>query len=108
MRSPECPHCGLSLAEFNKAGRLGCSECYRVFADELHSLLRKIHGSDQHFGKVPVTDPFQLQVRKELLALRRRLKRAIEREEFEKAAGLRDRINQIERLTESDRRTQLR
>lgn len=106
MKLSECPHCGLSLAEFNKTGRLGCSECYHVFAEELHSLLRKIHGSDQHIGKVPATDPIQVEVRKEVLALRRRLKRAIEREEFEKAAELRDRIDEIEQYT--DRRTPLR
>lgn len=108
MRSSECSHCGLSIAEFNKTGRLGCSECYHTFADELHGLLRKIHGSDQHTGKAPTMDPVQLEVRKEILALRRRLKRAIEREEFEKAAELRDRINAIEQYTEPGRTAQFR
>ena len=30
-----CPGCGLSLAEFNGTGRLGCSQCYQTFAQQL-------------------------------------------------------------------------
>lgn len=100
MKSSYCPQCGLSSAEFNKTGRLGCGECYTAFVDELRGLLRRIHGRDHHVGKVPALNPAHLEARKELMFLRRQLKRAIEREEFEHAAGLRDRINEIERITE--------
>lgn len=100
MKPVCCIQCGLSLAEFNKTGRFGCSECYVAFADALPELLRRIHGRTYHVGKVPVTNPAQLSARKELLLLRRQLKRAVEHEDFEKAAHLRDRINTIEQAAE--------
>ena len=100
MKSSYCPQCGLSVTEFNKTGRLGCGECYVAFAGELSELLLRIHGREHHIGKVPAMNPIQLETRKELLNLRRQLKRAIEREEFESAAEIRDRINEIEQMTE--------
>lgn len=106
MKLSYCPQCGLSVAEFNKTGRLGCSECYVAFAGELPVLLLRIHGREHHIGKVPAMNPIQLEARKELLTLRRQLKRAIEREEFESAAELRDRINEIERITEPQKLAQ--
>ena len=100
MREVTCPQCGLSIKEFNESGRFGCSECYRAFANELSELLRRIHGHDHHTGKIPAMNPAHLEARKELLSLRRKLKRAVEQEDFELAAQLRDSINDIERMTE--------
>jgi protein arginine kinase activator len=100
MTASICPQCGLSIGEFHKTGRLGCSECYTVFRDELMPVFRRIHGHDHHVGKVPALNPLHMETRKTLLVLRRQLKQAVEREEFEKAAELRDRINAIEHVAE--------
>src|ERR1700712_4830922 len=49
----KCPHCGFTQADFKKAGRLGCAECYKVFADGLEGLLKTMHKGTRHIGKVP-------------------------------------------------------
>lgn len=95
-----CPQCGLSAVEFNRSGRLGCGECYRAFGADLAIVLRRLHGGGRHIGKIPAPNAVQLEARTALLTLRRQLKQAVEREEFEKAAELRDRITLIEKAVE--------
>lgn len=100
MSEPFCAQCGMSLSDFNDTGRLGCANCYTAFQKELISVFMHVHGYDHHTGKVPVSDPQQLEVRMALLTLRRELKHAVNREEFEQAALLRDRIHDIEHKKE--------
>src|SRR3954454_9320832 len=49
----KCPHCGFTQADFKKAGRLGCSECYLTFREGLAGLLKPRHKGPRHVGKVP-------------------------------------------------------
>jgi protein arginine kinase activator len=88
----KCPNCGLTFAEFARMGRLGCAECYQAFRAELTNLLRRIHGSAEHRGQIAETASEELQSLREEKRLRDELKRAIEAEDFEAAAELRDRI----------------
>src|SRR5271163_4215153 len=48
-----CAKCGFTQADFKKAGRLGCSECYTTFAEGLASLIKAMHKGTKHTGKVP-------------------------------------------------------
>ncbi len=96
----KCANCSLSYEDFRKLGRLGCSECYFSFKEQLGSLLKKIHGSSRHLGKVPL----KIQVAQDahpktdsLEDLRRQLQQAIQSENFEKAAQLRDKIYDMEK-----------
>jgi protein arginine kinase activator len=92
-----CPGCGLSLADFKRSGRLGCSTCYRTFDVSLRGLLRKLHGGTQHSGKVYLPpDPSETDRTARMVGLRRSLSRAVEAEDFERAAGLRDEIRRLE------------
>ena len=92
-----CPACGMTYDDFRKVGRLGCAECYPTFKRSLGTLLKRIHGSPIHVGKSPVRLLKPSKVAKtELLDLKRRLERAIEGEEFEEAAKLRDQIRRAE------------
>ena len=75
---------------------MGCSECYTTFKRSLASLLKRIHGSTHHLGKAPATLGKPAKSRSELLEIKRRLERAIEMEEFEEAAQLRDEIRHLE------------
>lgn len=94
--SLKCPACALSYADFKKIGRLGCSECYFAFKKFLAPLLKRIHGSGMHMGK-SVSKAAKLPKKKmELQDLRRQLQKAIESEAFEEAAGIRDKIKQLE------------
>ena len=91
-----CPDCGMTYEDFRKVGRLGCSECYTTFKRSLSSLLKRIHGSPHHLGKTPARLVKTPKIKSELSDLKHRLERAIEMEEFEEAARLRDHIREIE------------
>ncbi len=92
----KCPVCGMTYQDFQKTGRLGCGQCYETFAKELGALLRKIHGSDRHAGKMPFKGKEALKEQKDLQRLKTELNELIRAEEFEKAALVRDRIKDIE------------
>ena len=93
----KCANCGTSYDDFRKFGRLGCSECYEAFKTHLSNLLKKIHGSNNHFGKAPIRIPeAQKATIESLQELKGQLHQAIQREDFEKAAELRDKIRSLE------------
>jgi protein arginine kinase activator len=92
-----CSFCGLTFKGFRESGRLGCPHCYSSFEAQLRGLLRRIHGGTQHMGKVYLPpDPSASQMEKRLEALRRKLERAVESEDFERAASIRDEIRTME------------
>jgi protein arginine kinase activator len=95
-----CPVCGLTFGEFRATGRLGCANDYTVFKRGLTPLLEKIHGGTvEHRGKVPAHVNERLERQKKLAALRQALNKAIQKEEYEEAAQLRDRIRELEEKT---------
>lgn len=107
----KCTNCELLYEDFRKFGRLGCGECYTSFKEHLAGLLRKIHGSNKHLGKSPAGEktakqelgsPVVSSVPMTLAPmtieeLRKQLHEAIESEDFEKAAQLRDHIRTFEK-----------
>jgi protein arginine kinase activator len=95
-----CPVCGYAYSDFKKMGRFGCPDCYEAFESQLAVLLRQIHGSTQHRGKSPVQLGPMAMIRRELADLKEELSVAVQREDFERAAVIRDRIKEIETRTE--------
>jgi protein arginine kinase activator len=91
----KCPKCGFTQADFKKAGRLGCAECYTTFAEGLESLLKTMHKGTKHAGKVPQALLQSRDQAERLKVLRKKLDKAVEDENFEQAALLRDEIKQI-------------
>jgi protein arginine kinase activator len=87
-----CPTCGYDYSEFKKVGRFGCPDCYLAFEVQLVSVLRHVHGSTHHSGKVPPAMQARTTERQRTAALREELSRAIEAEEYERAATIRDEI----------------
>ncbi|MBC8095719.1 MAG: UvrB/UvrC motif-containing protein [Akkermansiaceae bacterium] len=90
----KCPRCGFTQADFKKAGRLGCADCYKTFAEGLESLLKSMHKGTRHAGKVPESLRQTRDISDRLKSLQKRLSKAIENEDFEQAAQLRDEIKQ--------------
>ena len=94
----ECPHCGLKFKDFRASGRLGCAQDYEVFREELAPLLENIHGESQHVGKSPrrraAASP---QRTAESVNLRKQLQQAVQREDYEEAAKLRDQIRKLDK-----------
>jgi protein arginine kinase activator len=95
--SGRCPSCGMTATQLRQTGRLGCTVCYTHFDDHLRSLLRRLHGGTSHVGKVMLpADPGEEDRTARILSLRRSLQRAVEAEDFEHAATLRDQLRQLE------------
>ena len=88
----KCPACGFTQADFKKAGRLGCSECYKTFAEGLEGLLKTMHKGVRHVGKVPQALRQERDLTSQLKQLQKRLDKAVNEEDFEEAASLRDEI----------------
>lgn len=91
-----CPQCGLCFPNFRKTGKLGCGQCYEQFASELDPIITRMHGGTSHIGKGPVVFHERKTTVEKLARYRRELSEAIEREEYEEAARLRDRIKDLE------------
>lgn len=49
-----CPACGFTRAHLKKIGRMGCPQCYQIFAEDLKSMLQAMHKGTRHVGKSPV------------------------------------------------------
>ena len=97
----KCPACGFTQADFKKAGRLGCPDCYRTFAEALEGLLKTMHKGTRHVGKVPEALRQSRDINDRLAALEKSLSKAVLEEDFERAAQLRDEIKQTRaRLTD--------
>jgi protein arginine kinase activator len=92
----ECPVCGMKFGDFRNSGRLGCPHDYDEFKEELTPLLENIHGETRHCGKTPRRLPQTRQAQSELVQLRKQLAQAINKEAYEEAAQLRDRIRKLE------------
>ena len=93
-----CESCGATLRDFRETGRVGCAECYLAFDAPLRELLRRLHGSTHHTGMRYAAGeaPRQLEPNRTALELREQLRRAVESEQFELAAELRDRLRDTE------------
>ena len=100
VKTTFCPLCNMTLSEFMHKGKAGCGECYRTFRPQTAVMLKKIHGTEKHIidrdetgqkiseSSKTASDP--------LTDLRNALKKAIEEENFEQAAVLRDKIKALE------------
>lgn len=114
----KCTSCSLNYEDFRKFGRLGCGTCYASFKEHLSGLLKKIHGSNRHLGKMPAGNisasstiesvevavdvkektpaPSAMIASDNVVDLKKQLQNAIVAEDFEKAAKLRDKIRKME------------
>jgi protein arginine kinase activator len=96
LEALQCTFCGMTLGDFRRTGRLGCATCYTVFEQSLRELLRRVHGSARHVGRAYQPPEPQRSERATIHELRERLRRAIDTEDFELAAVLRDKIKGLE------------
>lgn len=89
-----CKGCGSTLSDLKAFGRLACSECYAAFADTLFPSPRLAEGSD--LIKMPFARRERLDKRQAISKAKAELKSAIDSENFELAATLRDKIKRLE------------
>lgn len=98
LQQEKCPGCGKTFSQIQQAGRMGCSQCYEKFEPQMELLLRRIHGGGAHVGKVPVRCGAARRNEQEKNKLRNRLQELIQKEEFEEAAQVRDKIRELEKM----------
>lgn len=91
----ECKECGSSYREFSNKGLFGCSSCYEEFNKRLDPLFKRIHGNIRHNGKVPKRKGGNLRVKRKIKGLREEMQQAVDAENFEKAAEIRDKIKEL-------------
>src|SRR5262249_47251933 len=92
-----CPHCQMSFVEFRNGGLLGCPRDYDIFEQALAPLIQRAqNGAARHIGKSPRRIGVARDFQAELVRLRRNLEQAVEREDYEAAARLRDQIDAID------------
>lgn len=91
-----CPRCGMKLSDFRKTGKLGCAECFRAFKADLRSILSQMAARPRHAGKLPPSLSGSADAPPDGAGLRAELKAAVDDEDYEKAAELRDRLRELE------------
>lgn len=92
----KCQTCGLYYNEFRKRGKLGCNSCYSSFKKELNAIFKNIQFNSEHKGKFPKKSGAEILRKREIANAKKILKKAIENEEYEEAAYLRDKIRLME------------
>ena len=95
--SLRCTFCDTTMTDFRATGRWGCARCYINFEAGMRELLRRVQGNHRHVGR-PYRPPMSETLERSAVLgeLKERLRRAIESEQFEVAADLRDRIRVME------------
>lgn len=97
MARVKCPDCGITFVEFRNQGLLGCANDYEVFGRALTSVIERAQdGQTQHTGKRPGQTVQIDPVQQERFRLQRELREAIEREDYEQAARIRDQLGELQ------------
>lgn len=114
IKELKCDKCNLTFEEFMNTGKFGCSNCYDAFESKIDPILKSIHGSNRHIGRLGKinSNPEELYKNSdeaedkkedeqnsklsEVDKLKEELKEAVSKEEYEKAAKLRDEIKKLE------------
>lgn len=92
-----CQNCGFTYDDFQKTGKFGCAACYKMMGDSLKPVLKRLHGNIRHSGKIPLKHQMEVYNCREIDKLKDMLSQAVKKEEYEKAAEIRDRIKVLER-----------
>jgi protein arginine kinase activator len=95
VHEAKCTVCGLTYSKFKATGKFGCSNCYKVFGERLNPLFKRLHGNIIHTGKLPSKAGSKIKLDREIEKLKQELNTAVNNEEYEKAAEIRDKIRDI-------------
>ena len=99
-----CPKCGTSVEAMQKSGRVGCAACYRAFGKATEELLKKLNGTERQIAETTLDMPQMTETQQRLRALRNEMAQAVSVENYERAAQLRDEINELSILAEEEAR----
>jgi len=104
VKKVKCKDCGITYDEFIDGGRVGCSNCYTTFENKLDAILKNIHGSNFHKGRILNSPKIKKQTNieqhsksNEIQELKNKLKELVKEEKYEEAAKIRDEIKKLEK-----------
>ena len=106
LRQDRCETCGSSFDDIIRTGMVGCADCYERFYDRLLPSIQRIHGRAKHAGRIPYTivpdadektdeAPKALTTEEQIEKLQKEMQVAVENQNFEQAAVLRDNIKAL-------------
>ncbi|MBQ2759805.1 MAG: UvrB/UvrC motif-containing protein [Clostridia bacterium] len=90
-----CETCSFTFEDIARTGGLGCPDCYKVFADKLLPVVNKIHGRVSYSGKIPKSATAETKLDFRIDELKKKLNIAIDEQNFERAAQIRDEIRAL-------------
>lgn len=96
----ECPSCGYTTEKMQKAGRMGCPDCYTEFGPLILPTLGNMHKSTVHTGKVPHRSLERHELLNRIQKLTIELQNAVKDERYEDAARLRDELKRWKTYSE--------
>lgn len=95
-KTVRCEKCGSSFDDIVRDGTIGCSNCYKIFYERLLPSIQRIHGKSKHIGKVGISMGEDAQRINKVEVLKKDLEKAVEEQNYEQAAILRDQIKEVE------------
>jgi protein arginine kinase activator len=90
----KCPFCSTSLSAVERTGRVGCPECYGVFGELLFP--GTLSAETATGARMPRRKKTSIDRRRTVASLKMKIKLAIEAENYELAATIRDEIKKLE------------
>ena len=93
LKEEKCPKCGYIFSDYVNTGLLGCEQCYSTFTSKLEPVLHKLHGKSNHVKLNSNTNAEKPKNKLEELQIE--LQKSIEKEEYERAAKIRDEIKKL-------------
>jgi protein arginine kinase activator len=97
-----CPLCNLGITALLKHGRLGCPQCYEVFASTLDEIIRQVQKAPRHAGKVPERFLESEDIRQRIARLEQSLQEAVREERYEDCVPLRDELRRLRAAQEAE------
>lgn len=91
-----CPVCGMKAADFQRTGRVGCALCYDAFSSVMMPLISRISAAPKKEEEMPAEEPQVSEKDTHIKTLREEMFAAVNAEEYERAAQLRDAIRRLE------------
>ena len=106
MRNPDveeerCPFCNTSFEQIRASLKVGCLMCYQIFSDaggKMDHFLRTVHSKNLHKEEKRVQVDLseeEIMLKTQLFRLEEELRILVEREEYEKAAEVSEKISEL-------------
>lgn len=95
LNNKRCDFCGASFEDISNTGKVGCANCYKVFFEQLMPSIKRIHGNTKHAGKYASIAGEKSVLENQIKNLKERMKVAINEQNFEEAAKIRDELKSL-------------